>query len=92
MLFSKDYVGYLARQVVLKLIKSEFIDSTDAKATTEKVNAALLDELGLEDRINDEARTILEAYSEEMRQGGANYQEAFKRVKGELVRRYKVVL
>jgi capsid protein len=48
--------------------------------------------LSLEDRINDEVRVILEAYSEEMRKSGANYQEMFRKVKSELVRKYKAVL
>jgi len=56
------------------------------------VHAALLDELTLEDRINDEVRVILEAYSEEMNKTGANYQEMFRKVKIELVRKYKAVL
>jgi len=59
---------------------------------TERVHAALLDELTLEDRINDEVRVILEAYSEEMNKTGANYQEMFRKVKTELVRKYKAVL
>jgi hypothetical protein len=37
-------------------------------------------------------RTILETYSEEMRLSGANYQEMFKKIKNELVRKYKAVL
>jgi hypothetical protein len=92
MLFSKEYVGYLARQITNRLVAADFIETTSANATIERLNNALVDELSLEDRINEEARTILEAYSEEMRQGGANYQEAFKKVKNELVKRYKVVL
>ena len=43
-------------------------------------------------RINDEVRVILEAYSDEMRKSGANYQEMFRKVKSELVRKYKAVL
>jgi capsid protein len=35
---------------------------------------------------------ILEAYSEEMEKTGANYQEMFRKVKNELVRKYKAVL
>ena len=46
----------------------------------------------LEDRINDEVRIILETYSDEMQRSGANYQEMFKKVKNELVRKYKAVL
>jgi hypothetical protein len=92
MLLSKEYVGYLAREVTKRLIAGEFIETEKAPAVTEKVHAAVLDELSLEDRINDEVRVILEAYSDEMRKSGANYQEMFRKVKNELVRKYKAVL
>jgi hypothetical protein len=90
--FSKEYVGYLAREISKKLVKGEFIGSTNLPAVTERVHSALLEELTLEDRINDEVRVILEAYSDEMQRTGANYQEMFKKVKNELVRKYKAVL
>jgi hypothetical protein len=92
MLFSKEYVGYLARQVTQKLISGEFIESENANATTEAVHAAILEELGVEDRINEEVRAILEQIQDEMRSSGASYQETFKKFKGELVKRYKAVL
>jgi hypothetical protein len=92
MLLSKDYVGYLAREVTKKLIAGNFIETKAAAAVTEKVHAAILDEFSLEDRINDEVRVILEAYSAEMQKTGANYQEMFRKVKNELVRKYKAVL
>jgi hypothetical protein len=92
MLLSKEYVGYLARELTKKLLASELIETKRVPALTEKVHAALLDELALEDRINDEVRVILEAYSEEMEKTGANYQEMFRKVKTELVRKYKAVL
>jgi hypothetical protein len=92
MLFSKEYVGYLAREVTKKLMEGEFVEASDRAAVTERVHAALLEELSLEDRINDEVRAILETYSDEMRRSGANYQEMFKKVKNELVRKYKAVL
>ena len=92
MLLSKEYVGYLAREVTKKLVAGEFIETKDILSISERVNAAMVDELGLEDRINDEVRAILDAYTEEMRKSGASYQEMFKKVKGELVRKYKAVL
>lgn len=92
MQFSKEYVGYLAREITKKLVAGEFIETSNQPEVAERVNAALLDELTLEDRINDDVRTILETYSEEMRLSGANYQEMFKKVKNELVRKYKAVL
>jgi len=92
MLLSKEYVSYLAREVTKKLIAGEFIETKSVPVVTEKVHTAMLDELSLEDRINDEVRVILEAYSEEMRNTGANYQEMFRKVKNELVRKYRAVL
>jgi hypothetical protein len=92
MLLSKEYVGYLAREVTKKLIAAKAIETSAAAKVAEKVHTALLEELTLEDRINDEVRVILEAYSEEMNKTGANYQEMFRKVKSELVRKYKAVL
>ena len=92
MLLSKEYVSYLARETVKKLVASEFVETKSLPAVTEKVHAAMLEELSLEDRINDEVRVILEAYSDEMRNTGANYQEMFRKVKHELVRKYRAVL
>jgi hypothetical protein len=92
MLLSKEYVGYLARETVKRLAGSQFIETKSLPAITEKVHAAMLEELSLEDRINDEVRVILEAYSDEMRNTGADYQEMFRKVKNELERKYKAVL
>ncbi|MBV8477532.1 MAG: DUF507 family protein [Acidobacteria bacterium] len=92
MLLSKEFVGYLAREVTRKLISGEFIETKDRAGVTERVHAAMLEEFSLEDRINDEVRVILDTYADEMRKTGANYQEMFKKVKGELVRKYKAVL
>jgi hypothetical protein len=92
MLVSKEYVGYLARQVTKKLVEGEFIETKNLNSTTERINTAMLEEMQLEDRINDEVRLILEAYQDEMQKSGASYQEMFKKVKQQLVQKYKAVL
>jgi len=92
MLLSKEYVGYLARQVAQKLATGGMIETDNPAAVSEALNTALLEELQLEDRINEEVRLILQQYEDEMRRAGASYQEMFKKVKGELVRKYKAVL
>jgi hypothetical protein len=92
MLFSKEYVGYLAREVTKKLVAGDFIETSNVPTVVEKVHAALVDELSLEDRINDEVRVILQAYADEMQRSGANYQDMFRKVKTELARKYKAVL
>ncbi len=92
MIFSRDYVGYLARQTVKHLMDAKMIETTKAVVLNERVTTAMVDELALEDRINDEVRVILEAYQADMLKTGANYQEMFKKVKNELARKYKAVL
>lgn len=92
MIFSREYVGYLARQTVKQLIDAKMIHTAKVAAVEERVHNGLLDELSLEDRINDEVRVILEAYQEEMRRTGASYHEMFKKVKTELAKKYKAVL
>ena len=92
MIFSRDYIGYLGRRTVKHLIDAKFITTSDLKATEESVIRALTEELSLEDRINEEVRLILDAYSDEMRKSGAQYAEMFKKVKTELAKKYKAVL
>ena len=92
MIFSKDYVGYLARQTVKHLIAQKMIQTEKPVLLDEQLTAALIDELSLEDRINDEVRVILEAFQDDMRKTGASYPEMFKKVKNELARKYKAVL
>ena len=92
MIFSREYIGYLARRTVKHLIDAKLITSSDVKSTEARVADGLTEELSLEDRINEEVRVILEAYSEEMRKSGAQYAEMFKKVKTELTKKYKAVL
>jgi hypothetical protein len=92
MIFSRDYIGYLARRTVKHLIDAKMITTSEVKATEARVSDAILEELSLEDRINEEVRVILEAYSEEMRKSGAQYAEMFKKVKTDLAKKYKAVL
>ncbi len=67
MIFSRDYIGYLARRTVKHLIDAKMITTSDLKVVEARVHDGLIEELSLEDRINEEVRVILDAYSEEMR-------------------------
>ena len=83
MLFSKDYVGYLAREVSKKLIEGEFIETPDPKAVTERINAALLKRTSPPWRCASTARSSHHSrhYSDEMAAAGqlpGNVQEAAK--------------
>jgi hypothetical protein len=45
MLFSKEYVAYLARELTKKLVSGEFIESKEIPEVTARVQTALHDEL-----------------------------------------------
>lgn len=92
MIFSKDYLGYLARQTTKHLVAAKMIRTDKPALVDGRVADALIEEMSLEDRINDEVRVILEAFQDDMLKTGASYPEMFKKVKGELARKYKAVL
>jgi hypothetical protein len=50
------------------------------------------DEISVEDRLNEEVREILTKHADEMRRTGVQYQEMYKKVKGELARQRKLIL
>jgi hypothetical protein len=92
MLLSRDYVGYMAKEVVKRLVAAEMIETKVTEAVTQHVRHAMAEELTIEDRLNEEVREILNQHSEEMRRTGVSYQEMYKKVKGELARQRKLIL
>jgi hypothetical protein len=92
MLLSRDYVGYMAKEVVKRLVAGKMIETKDVENLTQQVRQVMADEVTVEDRINEEAREILAKYSDEMRRTGVTYQEMFKKVKGQLARDRKLIL
>jgi hypothetical protein len=92
MLLSRDYVGYMSKEVVKRLAERQMIETKAPDALAERVRQTMADELTLEDRLNEEVRDILAQHNDEMRKVGASYQEMYKKVKGELARQRKLIL
>ncbi len=92
MLLSRDYVGYMSKEVVKRLVERQMIETKAPDALAERVRQTMSDELTVEDRLNEEVRDILAQHNDEMRKVGASYQEMYKKVKGELARQRKLIL
>ena len=92
MLLSRDYVGYMAKEVVKRLIASKMIETKEAESLTTQVRQVMSEEITIEDRLNEEVREILTKHADEMRRTGVQYQEMYKKVKGELARQRKLIL
>ena len=61
MQFPREYVAYMAKQVLKRLTKAGLIQYDQPEYVTEVMYEVMLDEFSIEDRINDEVRRILEA-------------------------------
>ena len=92
MLLSRDYVGYMAKEIVKRLVAAKMIEAKNAENLTQQVRQVMAEEVTIEDRLNEEVREILAKYAEEMRASGASYQEMYKKVKGQLARERKLIL
>jgi hypothetical protein len=91
MALPKDYVAYLASEVAGRLAKSGKVTLHDRAAVTGKIQQAILDDFAQEERLNQEVRDYLEKYSAQIRRDAISYQEMYKLVKKELMKKYKIV-
>jgi hypothetical protein len=92
MYIQREYVAYMAKQILKRLREQKLVEYDQPEYVTEVVTQVMLDEVGVEDRLNDEVRKILEEHGDEMKRVGASYEEMFKKVKKQLVRERKVIL
>jgi len=90
MLLAREFVAYLSRQLVQRLIPG-VIETTTPELVAEKIAEVISSELAVEDRLNDEVRDLLSQYSEYMRREGVSYQEMFRRIKNTLISQRKVI-
>lgn len=90
MLLPREFVTYLSRQIVRKLVPAT-IETHHPEQVMELVDGVIAEELEAEDRLNDEVREILEEYSDYMRREGVSYQEMFRKTKNQLVQKKKIV-
>jgi hypothetical protein len=92
MLLARDFVGYMAAEVVKRLVEGELIETKALDAVAQRVRQRMTEELTVEDRLNEEAREILIQHQDEMRRTGVSYQEMYKKVKAQLARDRKLIL
>ena len=94
MLLNRDYVGYMASEIVKKLMEGNLVEikEKDVEPVITRVRHRMMEEITVEDKVNEEVRTILTQYQDDMRRSGISYQEMFKKVKGQIARDRKLIL
>jgi len=88
----REFVAYMAKQVLKRLVESKLIQFEQPAYVYEVISQVMLDEVMVEDRINDEVRKILDQHGSAMKQAGASYEEMFKKVKKQIVRERNAIL
>ena len=92
MALRREYVRFLSVKVAEELQKQEMIAVPENLDLAEQLFQVMDKEINLEHRIDEEVRTLLNQYQDQMRQSGASYQEMFKLIKNKLVKERKLVL
>jgi len=90
MLLAREFVSYLSRQIVGKLVP-QILETPNPQAAVDILDRVITEELTIEDRLNEEVRDILGQYTDYMRQQGVSYQEMFRKIKNTLVAQRKVI-
>jgi hypothetical protein len=89
----RTWVEPMAKRIVDTLFQEELIvPDVEPKALTQEVEAILMEELTVEDRLNDEVRKILEKYEREFQAGRADYRKMFELTKKQLIKDKGVII
>jgi len=90
MLLAREFIGYLSRQLVQRLVP-RVIETSDPQLAAEHIEYLIEEDLSIEDKLNDEVRDILDKHSETMRRDALSYQDMFRKIKNTLIQQRKVI-
>jgi hypothetical protein len=89
----REMIQYLAQAIARDLIDKGLIQAQgDRTKVEELLREVMTEELQIEDRLNDEVKTLLRAFSNEFSRGEADYQKMFTMVKRKLAQERGLIL
>jgi hypothetical protein len=93
MRLSESKVDSLCSQVAAMLQEQDdIVAESDANRLQALIRQAMLEELLVEDRLEEEVRELLKQYDREIRQGRLSYNTLFTRIKSKLMRERGLIL
>lgn len=93
MKFSKERVTVLSALLVDRLIAGGMVEPVgDRKALALSVERVVSEELSVEDRINAQAKALLQKYDSEIARGRLDEQELFTKIKKQLAKAQGAIL
>jgi hypothetical protein len=89
----REMIQHLARAIARDLLDKGFVELIESRDKLEaQVRAVILDEMQVEDRLNNEVKQLLQAYSREFSRGAADYDKMFVMVKRKLAQERGLIL
>ena len=93
MKLTQHQIKALAAEVLADVEKKKLIRlNVSREEALELVEKAIVDDLTVEDRLNEEVKDLLKAHEKEIAQGKGDYKTMFDLVKKKLVRERGIVL
>jgi hypothetical protein len=91
-MLSAEHVEVIAYRVVRELAHNGFLAVSDAGAAESRVNAAITDDLVIEEQLNEEVREIMSAHTDQIRSAPVESQDMFAAIKARLARERNIVI
>jgi hypothetical protein len=89
----KSWIPVISKRMVDTLLSEELIvPDVDPKDLAAEIEALMTEELGVEDRLNDEVREILKKFEGEIESGRMDYRKLFDMTKQKLIRERNIVV
>jgi hypothetical protein len=89
----REMIQYLAQAIARDLSDKGYIELLgDREKVEELVREVITEDLQVEDRLNDEVKELLRAFSNEFSRGQADYHQMFTMVKRKLVQQRGLIL
>lgn len=92
MRLTQDQIEVIAYRVVHDLQRNGLLASDDAEDVEARVQAVIVDDLEVEDRLNEEVREIMREYESQIRRADVQYHEMFRAIKSKLARERNIIL
>ena len=93
MRLKEEMIDYLARGIVDNLVRGKHIELQRKKEEVQsEIKAVIREDLLVEDRLNEEVKEILQAYSHEIDRGNVDYARMFNLIKSKLVKERGLIL
>jgi uncharacterized protein len=89
----REIIHYVAQAIARDLTEQEFVEVLEGREKLEEmIRTVITEELHVEDRLNDEVKELLRAYSSEFSKGEADYYKMFSMVKRKLAQERGLIL